>query len=196
MATKEESNKMDVVEEEEKLSREEQELMEMSADELIARTRQIETSLRERKSEIDRLNREIANLRGHIKENEDKIQQGKQLPFLVSTLVELVPDCESGIEDAINAGAPKTAPKKKAPEPEKNGALSLKKKSREQEKEELTCAVIKTSMEQTIYLPVIGLVPADELKPGDLIGVNKDTFLILEKLPSEYDSRVKAMEVD
>ena len=31
---------------------------------------------------------------------------------------------------------------------------------------------------------------------GDLVGVNKDSYLILEKLPAEYDSRVKAMEVD
>jgi len=29
-----------------------------------------------------------------------------------------------------------------------------------------------------------------------LVGVNKDSFLVLEKLPAEYDSRVKAMEVD
>jgi 26S proteasome regulatory subunit T5 len=40
------------------------------------------------------------------------------------------------------------------------------------------------------------LVDVNELKPGELIGVNKDSFLILEKLPAEYDSRVKAMEVD
>ncbi len=37
-----------------------------------------------------------------------------------------------------------------------------------------------------MYLPVIGLVSADELKPTDLVGVNKDNFLILEKLPTEY----------
>jgi len=29
-----------------------------------------------------------------------------------------------------------------------------------------------------------------------LQGVNKDSYLILETLPTEYDSRVKAMEVD
>ena len=49
---------------------------------------------------------------------------------------------------------------------------------------------------QTIYLPVPGLVPTDELTPGDLVGTNKDSYLILEKLPAEYDNRVKAMEVD
>jgi len=34
------------------------------------------------------------------------------------------------------------------------------------------------------------------LKPADLVGVNKDSYLILDTLPAEYDSRVKAMEVD
>ena len=34
------------------------------------------------------------------------------------------------------------------------------------------------------------------MKPGDLIGVNKDSYLVLDTLPAEYDSRVKAMEVD
>jgi 26S proteasome regulatory subunit T5 len=42
----------------------------------------------------------------------------------------------------------------------------------------------------------VGLVDAEKLSPGDLVGVNKDSFLILDTLPSEYDSRVKAMEVD
>lgn len=49
---------------------------------------------------------------------------------------------------------------------------------------------------QTYFLPVIGLVDAKKLKPGDLVGVNKDSYLILETLPAEYDARVKAMEVD
>lgn len=34
------------------------------------------------------------------------------------------------------------------------------------------------------------------LTPGSLVGVNKDSYLILDLLPAEYDSRVKAMEVD
>jgi len=50
--------------------------------------------------------------------------------------------------------------------------------------------------QQTIYLPVLGLVDADQLKPGDLVGVHKDSYLILDLLPCEYDARVKAMEVD
>ena len=50
-------------------------------------------------------------------------------------------------------------------------------------------AVIKTSNRQTIFLPMIGLVPAEELVPGDLVGTNKDSYLILEKL-SEFGSNV------
>lgn len=55
--------------------------------------------------------------------------------------------------------------------------------------------VLKTSMRYTIFLPVSGLVPIDQLKVGDLVGANKSNFLILEKLPSEYDSRVSAFEL-
>ena len=36
----------------------------------------------------------------------------------------------------------------------------------------------------------------ETLKPGELVGTNKDSYLILEKLPTEFDNRVKAMEVD
>ena len=56
--------------------------------------------------------------------------------------------------------------------------------------------VVKTTGRHTIYLPVIGMVEPEELKPGELIAVNKESFIVYEKLPPEYDSRVKAMELD
>lgn len=40
------------------------------------------------------------------------------------------------------------------------------------------------------------LIKQSSFFPSDLVGVNKDSYLILENLPQEYDSRVKAMEVD
>lgn len=58
------------------------------------------------------------------------------------------------------------------------------------------CSCISFSSIQTYFLPVIGLVDPEKLKPGDLVGVNKDSYLVLETLPAEYDARVKAMEVD
>jgi 26S proteasome regulatory subunit T5 len=39
-------------------------------------------------------------------------------------------------------------------------------------------------------------VEIETLRPNDIIGVNKDSFLILDILPKEYDSRVKAMELE
>lgn len=51
------------------------------------------------------------------------------------------------------------------------------------------CVVLKTSTRQTVFLPVAGLVDPDTLRPGDLVGVNKDSYLILDTLPAEYDSR-------
>lgn len=51
------------------------------------------------------------------------------------------------------------------------------------------CVVLKTSTRQTVFLPVAGLVDPNNLKPADLVGVNKDSYLILDTLPAEYDSR-------
>lgn len=53
----------------------------------------------------------------------------------------------------------------------------------EQNAKKSKCAVIKTSTRQTVFLPIIGLVPHNQLAPGDLIGVNKDSYLVLDKLP-------------
>lgn len=96
----------------------------------------------------------------------------RQLPYLVGNVVELLeldPTAESAEEGAnIDLDATRVG----------------------------KSAVIKTSTRQTIFLPLIGLVDPEKLKPGDLIGVNKDSYLVLDTLPAEYDSRVKAMEVD
>lgn len=58
----------------------------------------------------------------------------------------------------------------------------------------------QTSTLRTVFLPLIGLVHPEKLKLGDLVGVNKDSHLVLNfnsvTLPAEFDSRVKAMEVN
>ncbi|EDS45415.1 26S protease regulatory subunit 6a [Culex quinquefasciatus] len=45
--------------------------------------------------------------------------------------------------------------------------------------------VIKTLSRQTYFLPVFSLVDPEKLKPSDLVGVNKDSYLILETLPAD-----------
>jgi 26S proteasome regulatory subunit T5 len=149
-----------------------EEILGLSTQDIQTRKRLLENDSRIMKSELSRLSHEKAAMGEKIKENLDKIANNRQLPYLVGNVVELLdldPTAESSEEGAnIDLDATRVG----------------------------KSAVIKTSTRQTIFLPLIGLVDADTLKPGDLIGVNKDSYLILDTLPAEYDSRVKAMEVD
>ncbi|KAL3318061.1 26S proteasome regulatory subunit 6A [Cichlidogyrus casuarinus] len=147
------------------------EVMRMTNDELQGRTRLLDNEIRIMKSELIHIHHEIKMKEAKVKESKSKIKINKALPYLVSNVVELLDvEPESDEEDGANVD------------------LDSQRKGK--------CAVVKTSTRQTYFLPVIGLVPHEELKPGDLVGVNKDSYLILEKLPAEFDPRVKAMEVD
>jgi hypothetical protein len=147
-----------------------QELLGASAEDLLTRARLLDTEVKVLKSEAQRLQLEKSHTNEKIKENAEKIKLNKQLPYLVGNVVEILDIVEEDEEDGGNFD------------------LDSQRKGK--------AVVLKTSTRQTIFLPVIGLVAADELKPGDLVGVNKDSYLILEALPTEFDSRVKAMEVD
>ncbi|CAD6241841.1 unnamed protein product [Miscanthus lutarioriparius] len=151
---------------------EDDQLASMSTEEIIRASRLLDNEIRVHKDELQRSNLELESIKEKTKENQEKIKLNKQLPYLVGNIVEIL---EMNPED----------------EAEEDGAnidLDSQRKGK--------CVVLKTSTRQTIFLPVIGLVDPDKLKPGDLVGVNKDSYLILDTLPSEYDSRVKAMEVD
>jgi len=139
---------------------------------LQSRTRMLENNCRIMKSEVTRIGHEQSAMKEKIKDNSEKVKMNKQLPYLVANVVEVL-DLKNDEEE------------------EEDGAnMDLDAMRKEK------CVVIKTSTRQTVFLPVVGLVDPKELKPADLVGVNKDSYLILDMLPSEYDSRVKAMEVD
>ena len=148
------------------------EIARADTDEIVQRTRMLENEMKVLKNETMRLSHDISSNKERIKENNDKIKLNKQLPYLVANVIELLDmDAEDDVEED---GA--------------NVDLDAHRKGK--------CCVLKTSTRQTIFLPVPGLVDTEKLKPADLVGVNKDSYLILEALPDEYDSRVKAMEVD
>jgi 26S proteasome regulatory subunit T5 len=109
------------------------------------------------KQEQLRLMHEQNTMMEQVADNTQKIKQNKVLPYLVGNVVEIL-DMD---------------------EEEEDGAVK-----NEQNAKKGKCAVIKTSSRQTVFLPMIGLVPAEELRPGDLIGVNKDSFLVLDTLPA------------
>ncbi|KAF7495951.1 26S proteasome regulatory subunit 6A [Sarcoptes scabiei] len=148
------------------------EMKRWSKDEITSRTRLLDNEIKIMKSELMRVNHELNSQKEKIRENAEKIKVNKTLPYLVSNVIELldIDPQDLGEEDGANID------------------LDAQRKGKS--------AVIKTSTRQTYFLPVIGLVDPEKLKPGDLVGVNKDSYLILETLPAEYDSRVKAMEVD
>ncbi|EPY36298.1 26S proteasome regulatory subunit T5 [Angomonas deanei] len=107
-----------------------------------------------------------------VEDNKKRISDNNKLPYLVASVAEILdPSSGDDDEDELEVGKAKPSRKQKS-------------------------AVVKTTARHTVYLPAVGLVDADKLVPDDLVGVNKDTFLILDTLPQEYDSRVKAMEVD
>lgn len=142
------------------------EMTSMCNDDVKMRTRMIDSEVRMLKSEAQRLTHELNSSKEQIKDNLEKIKLNRQLPHLVGNIAEILDATPEDEDD---------------PSSVKAGQKSV---------------VLKTTTRQTVYLPIIGLVPVDELKPGDLVGVNKDSYLVLDKLPSEYDSRVKAMEID
>ncbi|KAL2254260.1 UNVERIFIED_CONTAM: 26S proteasome regulatory subunit 6A [Sesamum indicum] len=151
---------------------EEDQLSSMTTEDITRASRLLDNEIRILKEELQRTNLELDSFREKIKENQEKIKLNKQLPYLVGNIVEIL----------------EMNPEEEAEEDGANIDLDSQRKGK--------CVVLKTSTRQTIFLPVVGLVDPDKLKPGDLVGVNKDSYLILDTLPSEYDSRVKAMEVD
>lgn len=148
------------------------EFQEMSVESINQRARLLENEIRVLKDESTRLSLDQNGLREKIKENKEKIKLNNQLPYLVGNIVEVL-DVKPEEEE------------------EEDGATADLDSQRQGK-----CVVLKTSTRQTIFLPVVGLVDPNTLRPGDLVGVNKDSYLVLDTLPAEYDSRVKAMEVD
>ncbi|CAI4036421.1 hypothetical protein SMKI_15G2650 [Saccharomyces mikatae IFO 1815] len=154
-----------------------QEILSLSTQELQTRAKLLDNEIRIFRSELQRLSHENNVMLEKIKDNKEKIKNNRQLPYLVANVVEVMDMNE--IEDKENSESTT-----------QGGNVNLDNTAVGK------AAVVKTSSRQTVFLPMVGLVDPDKLKPNDLVGVNKDSYLILDTLPSEFDSRVKAMEVD
>eukprot|EP00477_Mikrocytos_mackini_P000188 GAHX01000199.1.p1 GENE.GAHX01000199.1~~GAHX01000199.1.p1 ORF type:complete len:443 (+),score=87.12 GAHX01000199.1:182-1330(+) len=102
-------------------------------------------------------------MKAEINDNKQKLDIYKTPPYLVSSVVEVV----------------------------------VSQPAKENESDELPSAqiglILKTTTRQTIFSPVVGLIDVEKLKPGDLIGVNKDTYIPMYILPTEFDLRAKSM---
>ncbi|KAJ3837374.1 P-loop containing nucleoside triphosphate hydrolase protein [Lentinula raphanica] len=142
----------------------------LSTEDILTRIRLFDNDIKVMRSKTMRLQHEQTVMKEKIRDNGEKLKQNKALPYLVGNVVAI-----------LDVG----------PEAEEDGAnqeLDSMRKGK--------CAVVKTSTRQTVFLPMIGLVPPEKLKPGDLVGMNKDSYLVLDTLPAEFHFRVKAMEVN
>ena len=143
-----------------------------STEELIRRTNGLNNEIKALKDLLVSPVMDLKTLTGKVKANAEHIKLHKRLPHLVATVMEVL-DMDPLVE-----------------EKEQEDAMLLQDSQRK-----CKSAIIKTSTRQTFFLPMIGLVEPEALKPGDLVGLNKDAHLIMDKLPPELDPRVKAMEV-
>jgi len=151
----------------------------MSDEQLRAAIKEMESQIRREKNDFTNLNKQTTDIERRLKENREKLKLSTQLPHMVANVGEILEPEEDDEGDKDGSG------------------FNVKKVSGEKnEKIKQKALVIKTTGRHTVYLPVPGLVEAEDLKPGELIACNKESFIVYEKLPAEYDSRVMAMEVD
>jgi 26S proteasome regulatory subunit T5 len=155
------------------------ELEGMTDDQITASIKEMESQIRREKNEFTNAKKKTDELNRRLKENREKLKLNTQLPHMVANVGEILePEVEDeGDHDGSGFDVKKTG-----------GDKTDEKKQK--------ALVIKTTGRHTVYLPVPGMVEAEDLKPGELIAVNKESFIVYEKLPAEYDSRVMAMEVD
>lgn len=152
----------------------------MTDEEIQRLTRELEAQIRKEKNEYTNVKRQTDNLQSRLMENREKLKLSTQLPHMVANIGEILEpeeDEDEGGKDGSGFNVEKVP----------GGNKNAKKQKP---------LVIKTTGRHTVYLPVPGMVEAEDLKPGELVAVNKESFIVYEKLPAEYDSRVMAMEVD
>ncbi|RNF03548.1 putative proteasome regulatory ATPase subunit 5 [Trypanosoma rangeli] len=139
---------------------------------LRTRAAQLQREIQQLKNEEVSSMNELLRIKKEVAEDRKRVKDNNKLPYLVASISEILDldDNEDEMEE-LDVGRKKSKRKQKS-------------------------AIVKTSNRHTVFLPVVGLVDANKLGPQDLVGVNKDTYLVLDTLPPEYDSRVKAMEIE
>ena len=152
------------------------ELEGMTDDQIKQAIDDLKMQVRNEKSDFTRAKKQVDDLQRRVTENQEKLKRNCQLPYMVANIGEIL---EPDEED----------------EPEKEGSGFNVKKADAKDKKQKPI-VVKTTGRHTVYMPVPGMVESEDLKPGDLVAVGKESYLVYEKLPAEYDSRVMAMELD
>lgn len=108
-----------------------QSIKHLTDEEIRNRIRMIDNNMRQYRLEATKIKQDMNKVQQELKENHQKIKQNKQLPWLVSNIVEIL-DMPTELND--------------------DGTIDA------EEKPEDKCIVVKTSTRNTVFLPVPGLV--------------------------------------
>ncbi|KAK8820562.1 hypothetical protein WA577_006622 [Blastocystis sp. JDR] len=115
---------------------------------------------------IDDLKRQQQSKQQEVNTLESQLNRSVRLPYLVASVEEVL---RVPVETDDNLSKPED----------------------KQEFEE--GVVMSTIQKRKVFVGNKGMLYGKELRAGDLVGINKDTCMIYQLLPTEYDKRVKAM---
>ena len=119
--------------------------------ELQEKIRDMEAEMRRNRQTMTTINAENRRLDQRIEENQKRLKQSTQLPFLVATIGELL-----DIEEEPEEG-------------QEGSGFAVKKTEQQMQKKK--AVILKTTARQTIYLPVLGMVEPEDVKIGEMVAV-------------------------
>eukprot|EP01013_Petalomonas_cantuscygni_P003179 TRINITY_DN13339_c0_g1_i1.p1 TRINITY_DN13339_c0_g1~~TRINITY_DN13339_c0_g1_i1.p1 ORF type:complete len:432 (-),score=116.49 TRINITY_DN13339_c0_g1_i1:605-1900(-) len=149
----------------------------MSEEELRQNIKLVEQQCHIFRGNLAQLDSAIAKMEDEKREKEKHLKMNMRRPWVIGHIAEILDakDCALGASSESAAGS------------------AFKAHSLPSDK----CYVIKSTTREVRFLNSCGLLTdAEKLKPSDLVGCAKESFMLVSPLPPEFDSRVRAMEVD
>ncbi|XP_003377261.1 26S protease regulatory subunit 6A [Trichinella spiralis] len=142
--------------------------------ELLKEIKKTETKFFLLKKELNALAKELFDHQQAIKMIQSELQKYKRLPFIVCTISEILKVKEVvGAKNITNTDKVDVAGKQN----------------------QVELIVINALTRLKYLLPNSGLIQPGVFKVGDLAAISRDGLKLVDLLPSEYDPRIKGMEV-
>ncbi|KRX85651.1 26S protease regulatory subunit 6A [Trichinella sp. T6] len=156
------------------LQSKEKKIFNMNRLELLKEIKKTETKFLLLKKELNALTKQLFDHEQAIKMIQNELQKYKRLPFIVCTISEILK-----VEEVVGAKYITNTDKVDVAGKQNNVEL----------------IVINALTRLKYLLPNSGLIKPGVFKVGDLAAISRDGLKLVDLLPSEYDPRIKVMEV-
>ncbi|KRZ61861.1 26S protease regulatory subunit 6A [Trichinella nativa] len=156
------------------LQSKEKKIFNMNKLELLKEIKKTETKFLLLKKELNALTKQLFDHEQAIKMIQNELQKYKRLPFIVCTISEILK-----VEEVVGAKYITNTDKVDVAGKQNNVEL----------------IVINALTRLKYLLPNSGLIKPGVFKVGDLAAISRDGLKLVDLLPSEYDPRIKVMEV-